>query len=597
VDKEIESENNSKKAFDEQTLAKVLEAAYVLQEHNRELRERELRPGKVIATAASASGRVKTVSVEPVAPLPTVKAPARPKRGSKPTVQLDYTVVLGQIVETQQKIQADHLEMEYAMLLIAERAAEIAEADGAGVGLLINGKIRYCAAAGAMALPIETEVAMEKALSSACLRIGQVVRCSDVNTEFLVDVEECRRRGIQSMIAAPIHHSGNVVGALELYYAASDAFAEPDVHTCQLMAGLVAESLVRAEERGSAKTSGADRDAMQVSSEKLNSILRGNSKTATDVPEPAEGEKAEPVATVCRKCGSDLVPEEQFCGECGWPCGSDYLGGITPSPTSSLWKPKETEPAVPANGAGRSSPSFATEQDAVDFLRKELPEFFAHLESVTKDLNEPEQLSSIEAAGTKLEPHKTKPDPPKAIDDRPDQEPEPEAQVLDADSFENADAAPSTAADWSSAASAREFLENFPRTNNRSTLGRFLKARRGDIYLAVAVILISIVIRWGIWSSGPANSAGTPATATAHKKPGADLPLYDRVLISLGLAEAPAPPEYKGNPDTQVWVDVQTALYYCPGADLYGKTPKGRLTTQRDAQLDQFEPATRKACD
>jgi hypothetical protein len=73
--------------------------------------------------------------------------------------------------------------------------------------------------------------------------------------------------------------------------------------------------------------------------------------------------------------------------------------------------------------------------------------------------------------------------------------------------------------------------------------------------------------------------------------------MFDKLLISLGLAEAPEAPEYKGNPDTQVWVDLHTALYYCPGSELYGKTPKGKLASQRDAQLDQFEPASRKACD
>jgi hypothetical protein len=73
--------------------------------------------------------------------------------------------------------------------------------------------------------------------------------------------------------------------------------------------------------------------------------------------------------------------------------------------------------------------------------------------------------------------------------------------------------------------------------------------------------------------------------------------MFDRVLISMGLAEPPPAQEYKGNPDTQVWVDLHTALYYCPGDDLYGKTPKGKITSQRDAQLDQFEPAYRKTCD
>ena len=68
-------------------------------------------------------------------------------------------------------------------------------------------------------------------------------------------------------------------------------------------------------------------------------------------------------------------------------------------------------------------------------------------------------------------------------------------------------------------------------------------------------------------------------------------------LVGLGLAEAPETSSYKGNPYTQVWVDLHTALYYCPGTDLYGKTPQGKLASQHDAQLDQFEPANRKACE
>lgn len=150
-------------------------------------------------------------------------------------------------------------------------------------------------------------------------------------------------------------------------------------------------------------------------------------------------------------------------------------------------------------------------------------------------------------------------------------------------------------ANWTSAAAAREFLERVARENRNSNFIRFVKMRRGDIYLALAIILVACVIRWGVWSDKPVAGPATPATA-AHRSVGADLSFFDRMLIKLGLADSPDPPVYKGNPATQVWVDEQTALYYCPGADLYGKTPKGRMTNQRDAQLDQFEPASRKAC-
>jgi hypothetical protein len=72
--------------------------------------------------------------------------------------------------------------------------------------------------------------------------------------------------------------------------------------------------------------------------------------------------------------------------------------------------------------------------------------------------------------------------------------------------------------------------------------------------------------------------------------------MVDKMLVTLGLAEAPAPPADLGDPNLKVWEDIHTALYYCPGADLYGKTKNGKYTKQRDAQLDQFQPASRKAC-
>ena len=79
--------------------------------------------------------------------------------------------------------------------------------------------------------------------------------------------------------------------------------------------------------------------------------------------------------------------------------------------------------------------------------------------------------------------------------------------------------------------------------------------------------------------------------------PRPNLSLFEKMLVNLGLAEAPPTPVYLGNPNARVWVDLHTALYYCSGSDLYGKTPGGKFTTQRDAQLDQFEPAARKNCD
>ena len=112
------------------------------------------------------------------------------------------------------------------------------------------------------------------------------------------------------------------------------------------------------------------------------------------------------------------------------------------------------------------------------------------------------------------------------------------------------------------------------------------------------------VIGWGIWSNQSVNAK--TASASSRSANGAkatnvdaNLSTFDKLLVDLGVAEAPDPPDskYKGNPNTQVWVDLSTAQYYCPGSDLYQKTANGKVTSQRDAQLDQFEPAYRKPCD
>ena len=73
-------------------------------------------------------------------------------------------------------------------------------------------------------------------------------------------------------------------------------------------------------------------------------------------------------------------------------------------------------------------------------------------------------------------------------------------------------------------------------------------------------------------------------------------PWIDQILMKPKLKEMPSE-IYKGNPDAKVWIDTRSGLYYCKGEDVYGKTPHGKFAKQRNAQLDQFEPANRQGCD
>ena len=576
-------EDKDKPAFDEQTLAKLLEAAYVLQEHNRELQKMELNLGLQRGQLAGPSEGIQ----------PHDLTNAHPE--TEPAQKDDYTFTLAQIVETQHQIQVRHLGLENAMSLVAERVTEIGKASGAGIGILDGKNVRYPAAAGQMALPAGSDVPMEKALCVACLRTGQVIRCADVNPEFLLDAEECHRRGIESLIAVPIYHDGGIAGALELYYASTNAFTEQDVHTCQLMAGLVTEALARDEEVNWKKSLANERAVMLEALEKL----KPNLAALVDAPARAAAEESG-ASFVCRKCGHQLLGQEQFCGKCGTPRSSDYGPPDMQSKVASLWHMQEAARKKNAAESGMngnvghadplsSSTPDRPEKPLADSIEEEMPELFVA----------PELRADFDAHAQFLPPHEVDEAVSDAgadltIDLKTD-DLETDKESEERTPAETAMAAPAA---WSSAAAARDFLEQLA-PNRPGALARFLHERRGDLYLGIAVVFVAVVLSWGLWSSHSVGATGSPNTsATGHRKPApdADLSWYDRMLIQMGLAEAPEPPESKGNPEIQVWVDIPTALYYCPGTDLYGKTPKGKFTTQRDAQLDQFEPASRKVC-
>jgi len=578
------SENKDKPVFDEQTLAKVLEAAYLLQEHNRELPEVEQRAD----SQAHPTDRGPAVPSIPT-PIPTPKE-AAPKD--------DYTAVLAQIVETQHQVQVRHLDLDHATALIAERVLEMTRAAGAGIGILEGRNIRYRAAAGVMTLAAGTEVRMEKALCSASVRVGDVIRCADVNPEFLIDAEECRRRGIQSLIAVPIYHDGKTAGGLEVYYPNTNAFTEPDVHTCQLMAGLVTEALARNDEHAWKTSLATERAVMLEALEKLKPNLVALADTTAakqSVSSDAEPTLAPAPAVICRKCGHELMGDEQFCGECGLPRGGDYGRPSMQSKVASMMQMQEAakkDAARPMNGPlapESSAPAIRrSETFLADSAEQELPDLFrlpeAPTEGAAEDAESPDAVAVQKFAGI-AEPDLRRSQQTQEGEETPA---EAETALVKVENPEH----------WSSAAAARAFLEQLAGGKRSGAIKRFLTARRGDFYLALALILVACVIRWGIWSNHSVSATGSPSAATARHKPSPseDLSLFDRMLVKLGLAEAPEPPEDKGNPNTEVWVDLQTALYYCPGADLYGKTPKGRFSTQREAQLDQFEPAYRKAC-
>lgn len=577
------TDQKNKPVLDQQTFERLLEAAYVLQEHNRKMRVLE-------TNLESQSEQLREQELAHQA----ARLRSQPKSEESSRSSGDYTLTLAEIVEAQHQIQMRHLELDKAMAVVAERVSRITGASGAGIGILDGSTVRYRAGSGSPALPVGSEVPLSEAICQANVRTGQVIRTEDVDTEFLFDPEPCRQRGILSLVAVPIYHDGNIVGALELYFDKLQGYAEQDIHTCQLMAGLVTEAIGRDADSTLKKSMAAERSSMLATIERLQPNLAA---LAEDRSAATAGTSVgvAPPKSPCWKCGNNIVATEQFCGKCGAPRAGDTEPADYQSKVASAWHMQQASheplPAAPSNG---TSPRRETMRSKAAHAPGHAPE-----REPEKTFPEPFSLPELEEST----PWSGRPSPANANGD---------AMAASASQLEGDDVdAASTAlvkpqqedVVWTSAAKARNFLESLSGGRAPSALVKFWRSRRGDFYLAVALILVLAVIRWGIWSkhSVGAVARGPAVSANAnHKRPApdADLSMFDKLLIGLGLAEAPETPEQKsGNPDVQVWVDLQTALYYCPGSDLYGKTPKGKLTSQRDAQLDQFEPAFRKACD
>lgn len=580
------SEEKHKPVPDEQTLGKLLEAAYVIQEHNQEMRRLELRPG------------VKRDQVKAEDNSHPVQNPSSQAKSPQPAPLPDNASTLAKIVQTQHQIQFRRLEFQTALKLVAERVCEMTNASGAAIAIIDGKNAHYRAVFGRSTPASGKTVALDKAMFAPCLNTGQVFRCADANAEFLLDVDECKRRGIQSLIAVPVFHDGGVAGGLELYYASPNAFTEQNVHTCQLMASLVAEALVREEEAAWKKSLASERAAMLEALEKL----QPNLAALVEKPVPKNLSPAEnlspsaPTHSYC-KCGNQLMAEEQFCGQCGTPRAGDYETSDMQSKVASLWQMQESQKKE--TGSETAKNSFEKTGKKFDARRPDLS--LAH--SLGEQIPEVFTSSDLELPEETDEPLEPVPVEVQGIPEVEDEDRPMEADELSAESPDGSQALAKPQlrhpADWSSAASARAFLERFVSSKRTGRILQLWNAHRGDIYLGIAVVLVACVIRWGLWSAHPVKATATPAAATAtHRKPAPDpgLSFFDRMLIQLGLAEAPPPQEDKGSPGVQVWVDMRTALYYCPGADLYGKTPQGKFTTQREAQLDQFEPAYRKAC-
>ncbi|WP_404788051.1 EAL domain-containing protein [Altericista sp. CCNU0014] len=155
---------------------------------------------------------------------------------------------LSEIIQLRREIALKSSSLEETMALIVERSQQLTHADGAAIEMLNGDELIRRSASGNAAPSVGQQLRGKACLSGHCLKIGQVLYCPDVATDPHVDLEACRRIGIQSMIVVPIQTPEGCQGVLKVSSSAPHTFTEKDVQALQLIADFLATSLRLASE-------------------------------------------------------------------------------------------------------------------------------------------------------------------------------------------------------------------------------------------------------------------------------------------------------------------------------------------------------------
>jgi hypothetical protein len=542
----------SKPALDESSFQQLLAAAFVVQQHNEGLR---------------------------------AKDPAQATSG-----------VLSEIAEIQSLVRAGGLEFAAAARLTSERLQKITRADAARILLIHNGLSECIAESGSALSPVSwlaepANVWLER------LRAGGLIQIADLSSDARLR-NGSRENKVGSLIAAPVHCFDEFSGIIELRWIRPQAFEESAGRPAQLMAGLISgllERKLRARGRSESApppNAGPETTEVEPIAEPLGAAANDFTEASQDWPmtplapqapvayeaggvsdiEQEPGFNPAALPEECRVCGRPFGPHEAFCGQCSMPRVAGAHAEGLQSKWASLWymqraqaqkerlealSPPPPAPADPPPALHPQSTAPAVPRETEAGVRIwHVPEnkFSDRISESTFEIFTPEtEATDIQVPDLEVS----------RINHRLDHaETQACARVAPAQSMAELQADP-------------DLLQS-----TWQTVWARMRRRHATLALtAVGFLLLFLVL--AVWPSSQ-NS---------------QLTWFQSVLVELGLAEVPSHPRvFTGNPDARVWVDLHTALYYCQGSDLYGKTPGGHFSTQHEAQQDEFEPASQVPC-
>lgn len=256
-------------------------------------KDREALPGEPSAETGNA-----------VVP-PTAEIPVTYPSSFQPAKGAEHSTAAGeqpQVPIPSMHTEAEHsaAELDAALQALVQKAQYTSNATGAALALRQGADMVCRAASGNSAPDRGVRLQIKTGLTAECLRTGELLRCDNVMSDSRVDMESCRRLGIESIIIAPIRQGQKIVGVLELFSAHAYCFQERDVESVKALSQEIGNRL----EQGR-----VDAAAVMATPEPPTPEPR--------VPEPPVLDLPHPEQHVCGSCGAKVDTDAVFCTACG----------------------------------------------------------------------------------------------------------------------------------------------------------------------------------------------------------------------------------------------------------------------------------------
>jgi protein TonB len=141
----------------------------------------------------------------------------------------------------------DAVASEDILLRVVAQARSSTDADGAA--LILRGEEEIvCRASAGNAPAVGSRLRPDSGLSGECFRLGQVVRCDDVENDPRVNSAAAQRLRSRSILIVPILGEGSTRGILQVLSSRPSAFNPAHIAALEHLAGLVGSFLAGQEE-------------------------------------------------------------------------------------------------------------------------------------------------------------------------------------------------------------------------------------------------------------------------------------------------------------------------------------------------------------